>query len=441
MRVTHYNTFLDGGAATASRRLHRELVQLGVDSHYCYSANQGEPLDLDGTYHAATWNRGNLANRLIKGIQFRHHRESFKRALRGRSKGHEIFTAPQGAPFTPWPLSNQSIQSIDNEVIHLHWIDKFIDQSSFFGSLAPDQPVVWTLHDMNAFTGGCHFSEGCDQYLFGCGNCPQLPNPAEKDFSHRSFQAKAKALADINLHIAAPSRWLIETAKSSSLLRSVKSFTHIPYGINTDIYYPMDRHEARGRLGIDPDATVVCFGAMDVKNIRKGGKQMAEAFAAIADLPGVVGLVFGGGELPKSTSPMPPIHSVGSITGTLGQRTVFSAADVFVLPSLEDNLPLTGLEAMACGTPIVAFDAGGIPDYVRPGVSGLVAKTGDSNDLAEKIRQLLTNHHAVTKLGHSARTMIETEYAGEKEANGYQQLYRNLLSNSGKTIKSSGIAA
>jgi glycosyltransferase involved in cell wall biosynthesis len=114
---------------------------------------------------------------------------------------------------------------------------------------------------------------------------------------------------------------------------------------------------------------------------------------------------------------------------------------VFVLPSLEDNLPLTGLEAMACGTPIVAFDAGGIPDYVRPGVSGLVAKTGDSNDLAEKIRQLLTNHHAVTKLGHSARTMIETEYAGEKEANGYQQLYRNLLSNSGKTIKSSGIAA
>jgi hypothetical protein len=213
MRVTHYNTFLDGGAATASRRLHRELVQLGVDSHYCYSANQGEPLDLDGTYHAATWNRGNLANRLIKGIQFRHHRESFKRALRGRSKGHEIFTAPQGAPFTPWPLSNQSIQSIDNEVIHLHWIDKFIDQSSFFGSLAPDQPVVWTLHDMNAFTGGCHFSEGCDQYLSGCGNCPQLPNPAEKDFSHRSFQAKAKALADINLHIAAPSRWLIETAK------------------------------------------------------------------------------------------------------------------------------------------------------------------------------------------------------------------------------------
>ncbi|KAA1260991.1 Capsular glucan synthase [Rubripirellula obstinata] len=433
MRVSHYNTFLDGGAATASRRLHSELVRMDVDSQYFYSANQGEPLDLDGTYHAATWNQGNVANRLIKGVKFRQHRQSFKRALRGRSSGHEIFTSPKGAAYTPWPPMSHGD---DDQIIHLHWIDKFIDQTSFFGSLEPQQPVVWTLHDMNAFTGGCHFSEGCDRYLSGCGNCPQLPSPAEKDFSHQSFQAKSKAIQDINLHIAAPSRWLIETAKSSTLLQSAKSFSHIPYGINTETYYPMDRQEARGRLGIDPDATVVCFGAMDVKNIRKGGKQMAEAFAAIADLPEVLGLVFGGGELPKSSNPMPPIHSVGPIAGTLQQRTVFSAADVFVLPSLEDNLPLTGLEAMACGTPIVAFNAGGIPDYVRPGISGSLAKTGCSEDLAQKLVQLLTDRPTLSNLGQSARVMIENEYASTREANRYQQLYRDLV-----TTKSRFLAA
>ena len=379
MRVTHYNTYLDGGAATASRRLHGELVRMDVDSEFFYAASQGESLDLDGTYHAARWDQGNWANRLVTGVKFRQHRQSFKRALRGRAPGHEIFTSPQGAPFTPWPPSNASSnQTMQDSIVHLHWIDKFIDQASFFGSLPANQPVVWTLHDMNAFTGGCHFSEGCDRYLSGCGNCPQLPSRSNKDFSHQSFQAKAKAIQDINLHIAAPSRWLFETAKASSLLKNAKSFSHIPYGIDAKTYCPMDKREARARLGIDPDATVVCFGAMDVKSIRKGGKEMTEAFAAIADLPGVLGLVFGGGELPQCSHPLPPIHSVGPIEGTLGQRTVFSAADVFVLPSLEDNLPLTGLEAMACGTPIVGFDTGGIPDYVRPGVSGVLAQAGSS---------------------------------------------------------------
>lgn len=441
MRVTHYNTFLDGGAATAARRLHSELVRMDVDSEYFYSASQGEPLDLDGTYHTARWNSGNWGNRLITGVKFRQHRQSFKRAIRGRASGHEIFTSPQGAPYTPWPPVNQTIgQSDHDHTIHLHWIGKFIDQASFFGSLPPGQPVVWTLHDMNAFTGGCHFSESCDRYLSGCGNCPQLPSAADNDFSHQSFQAKARAIRDINLHIAAPSRWLIESAKSSELLSGAASFSHIPYGINSEIYYPMDRLEARARLGIDPDATVVCFGAMDVNNRRKGAKELTEAFAAIADIPGVLGLVFGGGQLPESKSPLPPIHNVGSIEGTLGQRTVFSAADVFVLPSLEDNLPLTGLEAMACGTPIVGFDAGGIPDYVRPGVSGMLAKTGSSEALSQALRETLSDLERCDQLGHSAREMIQSEYSITREASGYRELYQSIADSTSNSVTSRRLA-
>jgi glycosyltransferase involved in cell wall biosynthesis len=424
MRVTHFNTFLDGGAATASRRLHSELVRTGVDSQYFYSSDQGEPLDLDGTYHRAKWERGNLGHQFAVAARYRLHRQAFKRVVRQRAAVHEVFTSPQGAPHTPWPPVGISA---DDQIIHLHWIAKFIDQASFFASLPPGQPVVWTLHDMNAFTGGCHFSEGCHRYQTGCGHCPQLPVPSNNDFSRHFFEEKARSIQGVNLHVVSPSKWLIESAESSRVFRGTGSFHHIPYGINTETYYPMDRREARARLGIDPDAMVVCFGAMDVNNTRKGARQLTEAFAAIADIPGVIGLVFGSGELPKTPLPLPPIHRVGPIAGTLQQRTVFSAADIFVLPSLEDNLPLTGLEAMACGTPIVGFDAGGIPDYVRAGVSGLVAKMGDSEDLGRQLRQLLTDRPTSAALGKSARMMIEQEYASHIEASRYQQLYQALI--------------
>ena len=188
----------------------------------------------------------------------------------------------------------------------------------------------------------------------------------------------------------------------------------------------MDRREARARLGLDPEATVVCFGAMDVKNIRKGSRHLVEAFSAIADLPNVVGLVFGGGELPESQDPLPTIHNTGPIEGTLQQRAVFSAADVFVLPSLEDNLPLTGLEAMACGTPIVGFDAGGIPDYVRVGETGLLATCGDSADLARQLRSALTNPMMLKDMSIAAREMIVSEFDSQHEASRYQHLYDSL---------------
>ena len=432
MRVNHLNSYLRGGAATAARRLHESLIQSGIDSQFYCSPEQfgADAAQYGTTYQSTHWRSGGWLESVRAKVQFRRHRQSFKKAVRDRSSGHEIFTSPKGKPFTPWPPANHASPSHSNsanEIIHLHWIAKFIDYQSFFGTLDSDQPVVWTLHDMNAFTGGCHFSAGCNHFQSGCGNCHQLARPANNDLSRKLFAEKQAALAGVNLHIVAPSRWLIDTAKSSPMFAAAQSFRHIPYGIDSKIYYPMDKAEARNRLGISQEDTVVCFGAMDVKSIRKGGREMMQAFSMIADMPGVMGLVFGGGELPESDIPLPPIHSVGSITGALDQRTVFSAADVFVLPSLEDNLPLTGLESMACGTPIIGFDAGGIPDYVRPGVSGWLAKTGDGQDLGRVLRNALSESSVCERLGHAARKMIQVEYAHSREAEAYADLYATLL--------------
>ncbi len=448
MRINHFNSLLDGGAATAALRLHAGLLNSGVESHFYYAKSQGRRPGLDDSHSVARWSGQGFASAALSYYRFRQARQRLKRLTRRRPPGHEVFTSPHGAPHT----ARESDLS-RREIIHLHWVAKFLDYQSFFRSLAPGQPVVWTLHDMNAFTGGCHFSDGCDRYQRGCGACPQLstagrgpdsPASATKptslpvlstedsrgyssgDLSHEFFQAKLAALTDIDLHIVAPSRWLLGAAKSSPILAGAGSFNHIPYGISTDDYYPMDRLEARARLGIDPDVTLVCFGAMDVKSRRKGSRELLRAISQVADLPSVEGLVFGKGSLPDSDYPRPKMHHVGAVHGLLTQRAVYSAADVFVLPSLEDNLPLTGLEAMACGTPIVGFDVGGIPDYVHPGQTGLLARAADADDLGEKLRAIVTDPARASIMGQRSRRRIEAEFGATREASAYKALYAAL---------------
>lgn len=444
MRVSHVNSFLDGGAATAARRLHEGLRRRGHDSRFYYARQQGVREDLDASYQPARWRSAGLNRQVQSAIQFRLHRESFKRSIRQRPAGHEVFTSPRGAAHTAWPplghpaadhptadRSAVNPATVDRsgaeEIVHLHWIAKFIDYQSFFASIGPHQPVVWTLHDMNAFTGGCHFSDGCHRFQQGCGNCPQIRDSSAADISRQAFLEKESALRGIDLHVVAPSRWLLQSARSSPVFQQAQSFHHVPYGISTDDYYPMDRAEARAWLGIDDDATVISFGAMDVKSRRKGASHLMRALSGIADVPNIECVVFGSGELPETKQGLPPIREVGAVQGLLQQRVVYSASDVFVLPSLEDNLPLTGLEAMACGTAVVAFDAGGIPDYVHPQRNGLLARVGDTDDLTDKLKMIVTQPDLARYMGQQARRSIQQNFAAEREAEAYSNLYASLI--------------
>jgi glycosyltransferase involved in cell wall biosynthesis len=433
MQVSHVNTFLDGGAALAAQRLHEELLKTGVDSRFYYSRKEGFREELGSTYQPVEWRKGGFKDRLTAAIQFRVHRESFKRAMRHRPAGYEVFTSPRGAAHSCWPpvARNRAAESDRrHDLIHLHWISKFIDYQSFFESMPPEQPIVWTLHDMNAFTGGCHFSSGCDRYQIGCGNCPQLADRGTEDVSRSFVEQKRASLRGLNLHVVAPSHWLMATAKLSPVFETARSFTHIPHGISSTDYYPMDRREARARLGIDPDVTLFCIGALDMHSRHHGARHLIGALEAIADLPDVEALLLGSNPLPKTSTPLPAIREVGPLHGLLHQRTVLSASDVFVMTSLEDNLPLTGLEAMACGAAVVGFDVGGIPDYVRPNQTGLLAKLGDTADFGWALRKLATWPGLARVLGENARRMIETEYTPQREVSAYQQLYTSLTASS-----------
>ncbi|WP_182871026.1 glycosyltransferase [Rhodopirellula sp. JC639] len=438
MFVSHFNSFLRGGAATAARQLHHALRGAGIQSRFQHLAGQTftDPQDADiqdGEYYSTHWPGKGTLQDSVDRIRFRLHRQRFKHATGRAQPGAEIFTSPHGKPFTPWPPLNHPAGDAANDddaqqhLIHLHWISKFIDFPSFFGSLSDNQPVVWTLHDMNALTGGCHFSGGCERFRLGCGNCPQLKRRGQSDVSYRSFETKRRALQDINLHIVAPSRWLLEQAHLTPLLTAAKSFTRIPYGIPTDRLYPMQKRFAREALGIPTDTFIIGFGAMSLGNRRKGAAELIAALEHVGPNPNVRCLVFGSGTLSETSKRLPEMIHVGSVQDDRTRRLVYSAADAFVLPSTEDNLPLTGLEAMACGTPVIGFDAGGIPDYVIPGKTGLLANTGNAAQLANRLNTAIANPQAIQTMGDQARELILDQYQADTEAQRYIELYRSLV--------------
>ncbi|WP_413432515.1 glycosyltransferase [Crateriforma spongiae] len=430
MLVSHLNTYLDGGAATAARRLHTALLKQGVSSRFRYSDNLNvEAANLvsgDASYAALQWTGTRAQRGMIGRLRASRFRKRFRRAIRNRPDGFEIFTSP--VTKTPTVLESALRPSQADglpSVIHLHWVSRWIDYESFFATLPADQPVVWTLHDMNAFTGGCHFSNGCAGHVTGCSSCPQLPPQASSSLATEVVQRKVAALSGVNLHVAAPSRWLIDQAKSSLVFQSARSFHHIPYGIDVSAYYPVEQETARRELGVPENAFLICFGAQSTENRRKGGQELVAALRKLHQQVEVQVMVFGDGSLMDAEG-LPPAIKLGTIQGDEKKRLVYSAADVFALPSLDDNLPLTGMESMACGTPVVGFNAGGIPDYVRPGQSGLIAETGDANSLADCLLQLVRTPRLATSLRTTTRLMMQREYRDDVEANAYQNLYTKI---------------
>jgi hypothetical protein len=279
---------------------------------------------------------------------------------------------------------------------------------------------------MNPFTGGCHFSAGCNGFRHRCGNCPQIAGSADDDITAKTLEMKRQLYAGLNLHVVAPSRWLSDEAQRSIAFAEAASHQVIPYSLDTKRYSPVDRIAARRALNLDPEKKIVLFGAASIGNRRKGLHELLEAWA---DLPAdsVQGLMFGSGEAPVIGDGQAPIKHLGFIGEPEQLRLAYSAADVFVLPSLEDNLPQTGLEAMSCGTPVVAFDAGGIPDYVRPGKTGLLSPAGEAKGLAAQIRALLDHPEWRERMGRTAREVMVREYSQAVESARYTQLLESIL--------------
>lgn len=417
MNVAHFNTFLHGGAATAARRLHDSLVMSGVQSEFCYLI--GEPPD--DSYVRFPCERGSVLSGAIRIVKKTLYDRRLNHHLAGRPEGYELFSYSR----LPHKTALSALTKRPS-IIHLHWIADFLDYPSFFASVPPSLPIVWTLHDMNPFTGGCHYAETCRRYETNCCYCPQLGIPSSTDLSTDSFLAKCHAVQNKNLHIVGDSHWLEGEARNSAILSNARSFRTIHYGIDIHRFSPRDTMVCRAALGVDPAKAVIAFGAHSVHNKRKGLSLLLSALQSFHDEDNVALLVFGsGGSLPIEPKSV-VIKELRFVDSPDLLSIIHSAADVFVIPSLYEAFGQTALEAMACGTPVVGFETGGIPDLIRPGETGLLAKPGDHADLASNIRWMINHPDERIIMGQNARRMVEEEFTLGVQARAYINLYQEL---------------
>lgn len=319
------------------------------------------------------------------------------------------------------------------DVIHLHWINQgYLSMRSLKELGALGKPIVWTLHDMWPFTGGCHYAGTCLEFNEHCGFCPFLRDGGKGDLSARLFKLKRETYEKMNLSVVSCSQWLNTLANSSSLFNKRKCVT-IPNPIDTDVFTPLDKTDCRLRLGLPTDKKLLLFGAAKVGDMRKGYRYLAEALRIISNsFPAVAHhielVVFG--QLDDESNEIAAdfkVHNMNFVSDTHKLVSLYNAADAFVLPSLQDNLPNTVVESLACGTPVVGFRIGGVPEMVVHGKTGFLAEPKNSLSLANgiyatmffdsKTQRPIIVEHAKQQFGEEtvARQYIEVY---EKAING-----------------------
>jgi glycosyltransferase involved in cell wall biosynthesis len=404
-----------GGASVAAYRLHYGLRAAGHNSAMLVMQKRRD--DPDVRAYAPPMQVTRRVRRRLRRMQID---RQLRRYRPSPEVGYEFFTDDCSA----FDGANLYAQIPPCDVINLHWIGGMVDYGSFFPAVR--QPVVWTLHDMNAFTGGCHYSAGCERFAAQCGACPQLNSDREADLSRAIWQRKQQAYAALpreRLHLVAPSQWLADQAQRSGLLPDVP-VSVIPNGLDVDEFAPLDRGYARQALHIPASARVVLFLADLVTSQRKGFDLLMAALERLADVEDLFLLSLGVGRPPDLAVPhlhLGPLHHTGLLS------LVYSGADLFAIPSREDNLPNTVLEAFACGTPVVGFAVGGIPEMVRPGLTGQLAAPGDVAGLADAMRTLLRDDEQRPALSAACRRVAVEEYSLPLQAERYAALYRSLV--------------
>ena len=373
MRVLIVNTSeRTGGAAVAANRLMKALNNNGVKAKMLVRDKESDTLTIVGLPKSPMLHWHFLWERFV----------IFCRLHFSRKHLFEIDLANTGSDITKL----REFQEAD--VIHLHWINQgMLSLNGIRKILRSGKPVVWTMHDIWPATGICHLTLGCHYFVSRCANCKYLPGGgSSNDLASRVWQKKQQMQADENIYYVACSRWLESEAKSSALLKGQK-ITSIPNPIDTHIYKKGNKEEARQRLGLPLDKKLILFASQRVTNENKGMSYLIEACRQLGDLCEVVIL---GGHAEEVVAQLPmKAHPLGYVNDEQRIVDVYNAADVFVLPSLSENLPNTIMEAMACGVPCVAFKVGGIPEEIDHLKNGYVAAYRDANDLAKGIEWIL----------------------------------------------------
>lgn len=399
-----------GGGFAAAYRLYQGLLQSGVDTNMLVEDKQRD----DSTVLSPK-------SKIAKGwAKFVPHLDALPLSLypqRERSSYSMQWMPDRVAA---------KIARIAPDAINLHWVNAGYIQVETVAKFK--KPIVWTLHDMWAFTGGCHYSGECDRYTKSCGSCPQLHSSSNWDVSRLLWQRKAKAWQNLNLTIVTPSTWLAERARASSLFQGLR-IEVIPNAIDTEVYKPVDRTIVRQLLNLPQDKHIILFGANNATADRRKGFHLL--LAALQQLSETkqqqIEIVIFGASQPSN----PPdfgfkTYYLGKLHDDISLSLVYAAADVFVAPSIEDNLPNTVMEALACGTPCVAFKIGGMSDLIEHQICGYLAQPFVVEDFAQGISWILENPERHHQLRKNARNKVEKNFTFSIQSNRYLDIFNQI---------------
>ncbi|HEY8781977.1 MAG TPA: glycosyltransferase family 4 protein [Mucilaginibacter sp.] len=320
---------------------------------------------------------------------------------------------------------------LNADILHLHWTNGgYLSINNLKKLFETGKPVVWTLHDMWAFTGGCHYSGGCDHFKNQCGDCWMLRDRDKKDISFAGWMRKNDMFKPAkNIVFVTCSYWLAGVARTSSLLKGFRIET-IPNPIDIEIFSPKDKTALRGKWNINLNSKIILFGAANILDRRKGITYLVDSLNDLKnnyqDVSDIEIVIFGKNKS-FDVSQLPfKVHELNIITSQHDLAELYSLADVFVTPAIEDNLPNTVMEALACGTPVVAFNTGGIPDMVEHKKNGYLAEFKSSADFAAGIHYIL-NSQQKEALGGNARNKVLENFTNEIVASKYMAVYQSIL--------------
>jgi len=416
-KVVHLNASdIDGGAARAAYRLHRGLRQQGVESLMLVSRKLSDDETVIPLAKSRIHKLFNFGRPILDTLPVR---------LLYKDRPQTVFH-PGWVPERTY--SNGVLRSAD--IINLHWVSG--------GYLRPEsikrfnKPLVWRLPDMWAFTGGCHYSGSCDNYKNDCGFCPQLGSERGLDISRWLLKRKKRSWQGLNLTIVALSNWLADCAKKSSLFCSCR-VEIIHNGIDVNTYKPIDKNLAREMLNLPLNKKLIFFGAINALNDpRKGYIHLENALRNLASSSSnkeIEIVIFGSSTPSKKPDLGFPIRYLGHIHDDISLSLCYSAADIFVSPSIEENFSNAVLESLACGTPVVAFNIGGMPDLIEHHSNGYLAQPFDERDFAKGITWILEDSKRWVELSLRARKKVLKEFTLEMQAKSYLKLYQELLDN------------
>jgi glycosyltransferase involved in cell wall biosynthesis len=413
LKVLHLSTedFV-GGAARAAFRLHCGLISHGVHSHMLVQYKHTN----DSTINGPTLNPSKAFACLrptLDGLL----------KLGYRKRKNELFHSQWVPDFI-----DRQVRRLNPDIIHLHWICRgFLNVNT----LARFQlPVIWTLHDMWPFTGGCHYARGCRRFINSCGRCPNLGSNKEFDLSKWVWKRKYKIWKNIPFTVVAGSSWIASCAKNSKLFNN-KRIEIIPTGLDTKIFKPVDKKFSRATLNLPKNKSLVLFGALDPeKDDRKGFPILKSALNKLSKKLSCANteiVIFGSSGFRGPIDFGFNCHFLGNLNDDFSLCLAYNSADVMVVPSLQEAFGQTASESLSCGTPVVAFNATGLMDVVDHKICGYLAEPYKSDALAEGIIWVLNNIAGSSILNKNSRERAINLFDVNKQANQYIQLYNEIL--------------